>query len=97
SDVFVFSTTLEEGLGTVLLEALAAGLPIVATDVPACAEALDGGRWGALVPPADPAALAEALIARLQLPERNAPDECHSYLERFSPSQMITNYMAEAL
>ena len=55
SDVFVFSTTKEEGLGTVLIEALAAGLPVVASDVPACREALEGGKWGALVPAADAA------------------------------------------
>ncbi len=65
SDLFVFSTTPQEGLGSVLIEALAAGLPAVASDVPACRELLEGGRWGTLVPPADPAALADAMVAHL--------------------------------
>src|SRR5581483_4170091 len=93
SDVFVFSTTREEGLGTVLIEALAAGLPVVASDVPACAEALEGGRWGRLVPPGDSAALAAALIAHLQAKETET-DACSGYLERFSPPCMIASYVA---
>ncbi len=94
SDAFVFSTTREEGLGTVLIEALAAGLPIVASDVPACAEALDGGRWGTLVSPADPEALAAALIYILQQQKKITADECGVYLEQFTPSSMIAAYLA---
>jgi glycosyltransferase involved in cell wall biosynthesis len=94
SDVFVFSTTLEEGLGTVLIEALAAGLPVVASDVPACHETLAGGRWGTLVPPADPEALATALIASFQAPSVVAPNERGEYLQQFSPARMIAAYVA---
>ena len=94
SDVFVFSTTREEGLGTVLIEALAAGLPVVASDVPACCEALDEGRWGTLVPPADPEALAAALVASLQQREKITAHECGGYLEQFSPSSMVAAYLA---
>jgi glycosyltransferase involved in cell wall biosynthesis len=97
SDVFVFSTTREEGLGTVLIEALAAGLPVVASDVPACSEALDGGRWGTLVSPADPEALAAALIPILQQQKKITADECGGYLEQFSPSSMIAAYLAATL
>lgn len=61
ADLFVFSTTEQEGLGSVLLEALAAGLPIIASDVPACREILDEGKWGVLVKAGDPEALAEAI------------------------------------
>jgi glycosyltransferase involved in cell wall biosynthesis len=96
SDVFVFSTTKEEGLGTVLIEALAAGLPIVASDVPACAEALAGGRWGKLVPPADPEALAAALIASLQTRTCPEASERNDYLQQFSPASMIAAYVAAA-
>jgi glycosyltransferase involved in cell wall biosynthesis len=94
SDVFVFSTTREEGLGTVLIEALAAGLPVVASDVPACREALAEGRWGTLVPPADPGALAAALIASLQTQAMIQAPECSNYLQQFSPSRMIAAYVA---
>jgi glycosyltransferase involved in cell wall biosynthesis len=94
SDVFVFSTTREEGLGTVLIEALAAGLPVVASDVPACHEALAGGRWGTLVSPADPGALAAALIASLQTRTVVGSNERSEYLQQFSPSRMIAAYVA---
>ena len=51
SDIFAFSTTEDEGFGIVLIEAMAAGLPIIASDVPACREVLDNGNAGILVPP----------------------------------------------
>jgi glycosyltransferase involved in cell wall biosynthesis len=96
SDIFVFSTTAAEGLGTVLIEALAAGLPVVASDVPACREALASGHWGTLVTPADPAALAAALITRLQTPIAVDAIAQSDYLEQFSPPGMIAAYLAAA-
>jgi glycosyltransferase involved in cell wall biosynthesis len=60
-DLFAFATTTKEGFGIALIEALAAGLPVVATDVPACREVLRGGQLGELVPPRDSNALAAAL------------------------------------
>ena len=53
-----------EGLPTILIEAAAAGLPLVATDVPGCREVVRQERNGLLVPPRDAVALAQAL-ARL--------------------------------
>jgi glycosyltransferase involved in cell wall biosynthesis len=50
-----------EGLPKSLLEAMAAGLPCVTTDVPGCREAVRHGDNGLLVPPRDAAALGEAL------------------------------------
>src|SRR5262249_30026781 len=57
ADVFVQSSD-KEGMPLVLLEAMAAGLPIVATDVPGCRELVAG--VGMLAAP-DPGALAEVL------------------------------------
>jgi glycosyltransferase involved in cell wall biosynthesis len=61
-DVFVFSAKPDEGLGVALLEAMAAGVPIVATRVPACEEVLDDGRLGFLVEPGDEQAMADAIL-----------------------------------
>ena len=60
SDGFVLPSH-EEGFSNALLEAMAAGLLIVATDVGGNSEALEDGRLGTLVPPRDPAALARAI------------------------------------
>ena len=60
-DLFAFSTTPSEGLGIALIEAMAAGVPVIASDVGACREVLDGGDLGLLVPPRDPGALADAI------------------------------------
>jgi glycosyltransferase involved in cell wall biosynthesis len=50
-----------EGMSNAVLEYLAAGRPVVATDVGANARLLEGGEFGLLVPPGEPAALADAI------------------------------------
>jgi glycosyltransferase involved in cell wall biosynthesis len=55
-----------EGLGTSLLDAMAFGLPVVATAAGGIPEAVEDGTTGCLVPPGDPGALAEALAALLR-------------------------------
>lgn len=60
--------SLGEGMPTVLLEAAACGRAIVATDVPGCREVVQDGVNGLLVPPNDPAALAQALACLLDDP-----------------------------
>jgi glycosyltransferase involved in cell wall biosynthesis len=61
-----------EGLPTILIEAAAAGLPLVATDVPGCREVVQPGVNGLLVPPRDAAALASALRALIDSPALRA-------------------------
>ena len=60
ADAFAFPSV-KEGFGLVVLEALAAGLPVVASDIPVFAEYLRDGENALLVPPGDAAALAGAL------------------------------------
>jgi glycosyltransferase involved in cell wall biosynthesis len=59
-----------EGFPYALLEAAAMSLPVVATAVPGCVDAVVAGRTGALVPPRDAAALGGALAAYLDDPVR---------------------------
>jgi glycosyltransferase involved in cell wall biosynthesis len=54
--------SLTEGVPAVVLEALASGTPVVGTDVGGVSAALEGGRAGVLVPPADRDALVAALL-----------------------------------
>jgi glycosyltransferase involved in cell wall biosynthesis len=68
-DVFCISSTYE-GTPLTLFEAMAAGKAIVSTAVDGCREVLEDGVTGRLVPPRDPAALAEAIGALLADPAR---------------------------
>lgn len=58
-----------EGAGYVLIEAMAASLPVVATRLDCITEYVDEGKTGSLVPPADAPALAEALLNLIRDPE----------------------------
>ena len=64
-DLFVLPSH-EEGSSNALLEALAAGLPVVATDVGGNREALQDGRFGVLVSPRDPEDLASGIQKLVQ-------------------------------
>ena len=67
ADLFV-SASRWEGASNALLEALAAGLPLVATDCPTGnKEILSGGRYGLVAPVNDPARLADAIAAELEI------------------------------
>jgi glycosyltransferase involved in cell wall biosynthesis len=70
-DVFCLAS-LHEGRPVALMEALALGLPAVATDVGGIREVVEPDREGILVPPERPEALAAALVAILTDPERRA-------------------------
>jgi len=67
-DVFVISS-LYEGLGRSLTEAMAAGRPVVATAVNGVPDLVEPGSTGLLAPPADPAALAECVSWLLDHPD----------------------------
>ena len=65
ADVYCAPNTGGESFGIVLVEAMAAGTPVVASNLDAFRRVLADGRAGCLVPVEDPMALADALIAVL--------------------------------
>lgn len=87
ADVVVFPSRWE-GMSIGLLEAMACGRSIVATDVPGATEAL-GDVSGPLVPPEDPDALAAAIATKLQDPGR-AASEGRAARERVEQSFPLT-------
>jgi glycosyltransferase involved in cell wall biosynthesis len=67
-DMFAFAS-ISEGFGIVLLEAMAIGLPVVASDIYPVNHIVVGGETGLLANPAEPEAFAAALIDLLENPE----------------------------
>lgn len=61
-DALVLATTTQEAFGRVIIEAQAAGVPVVATSVGGVVDIIDDRVTGLLVPPADPQAMADALL-----------------------------------
>jgi phosphatidyl-myo-inositol alpha-mannosyltransferase len=72
ADLFVAPARGGESFGIVLLEALAAGTPVVASDLPAFRAVLDDGRAGMLVPPGSSEALAAGIVRALGDPAGTA-------------------------
>lgn len=95
-DLFVLPSV-KEGLPYAIMEAMAAGLPIVASRVGGIPDLITDGESGVLLPPGDPAALAAALGALLEGPERrhNLGDAARRDAERrFSIEAMVRNTAA---
>jgi glycosyltransferase involved in cell wall biosynthesis len=90
-DLFVLPSVLE-GLCTTLFDAMLRGVPIVASDTGGVTEALAAGRYGALVPPADPRALADRIVAILRdkASQRAMTDGAADWVRsRFSVDKMV--------
>ena len=67
-EAFVSPAVGQESFGIALVEAMAAGVPVVATDIPGYREVVSHGIEGLLVPPRDPEALAAGLVRVLTEP-----------------------------
>lgn len=90
-DVFAFPS-LFEGLCLAVIEAQAAGVPVVATPVGGIRETVVPGETGVLVPPRDPAALATAIVRLLEdryEAGRLAQEARRRALDRYAVGQMV--------
>jgi glycosyltransferase involved in cell wall biosynthesis len=94
--VFCLSSHME-GLGTSLLDAMAFGVPVVATAAGGIPEAVADGITGRLAPPRDPDALATALLQALEDPARRAAwgrAGRQRFEERFTDDRMVDSTLA---
>jgi len=95
-DVFALAS-LWEGFGLVFAEAMAASKPVVATNVSAIPEVVVDGETGILVPPANPPALAQALIRLCQDPaerRRLGRNGYHRVRMHFTADRMVDETIA---
>ena len=95
-DVFAFPS-LFEGLCLAVIEAQAAGIPVVATPVGGIRETVVDGETGLLVPPRDPAALAAAVCRLLDdqaLADRFAAEANRRVRARYSVERMVEATLA---
>lgn len=93
-DIFVLSS-ISEGLPLAMLEAMAAGKPVVVTRCGGPEEVIEDGRTGLLVPPADPETLAARICGLIANPELAANLGLRArarVLSEFSLEQMIRQY-----
>ena len=96
-DVFVL-TSLNEGTPVSLIEAMAAGVPVIASAVGGVPDVIDDGVTGVLIPPGEPEALASAIVDAVTLRDRAfqmAGRARLSVRERFDSARLIQD--AEAM
>lgn len=94
-DVAVLSSKDHEGCSNSLLEAMALGKPVVATDIGGNKELVIAGETGLLVASGDPVALAEGVLSLLNAPERARQIGVKGRamaLSRFSQERMVADY-----
>ncbi len=93
-DVFVLPS-LAEGISNTILEAMATGLPVVATHVGGNVELVDDGVTGRLIPSAQPEHMADALLDDFRDPRQAARFGRAARLaaeRRFSIDKMVADY-----
>ncbi|MHB2148718.1 glycosyltransferase [Calditrichota bacterium LG25] len=93
-DVFALSSY-KEGLGTSVLDALACGLPVVASRAGGIVEMIEDEKNGLLVPPRDEQALASALLRLLQdeALRKRLSRNARPSVEKFSFNRMVDKHI----
>ena len=92
SDIFVCPSLWEEAFGLANIEAIASGLPVIASGVGGIPEVIEDGETGLLVQPGDAQSLAEQMESLGDQPERvRKLGEAgrRRVLERFSMDRMV--------
>ncbi len=95
-DCFVLHS-LAEGVSNTILEAMATGLPVVATRVGGNPELVEDGATGQLVPSADSEAMAMAILGYFDDPataRRHARAARQATVQRFSLDRMVRDYLS---
>jgi len=90
----VVNCSRNEGTPVALIEALTAGRPVVATRVGGTPDVLRGGELGRLVPPADPAALAQGIletVRHLDACRVRAAETRAAVLSKYSTDRLIAD------
>ncbi len=96
ADVFVLPSY-TEGLPNALLEAMAAGVPVVTTDVPGCRDLVHHRETGLIVPPRDARALARAIESTLRQKSQArhmAQNARRRVLDEFTFDRCVDRYLA---
>ena len=98
-DIFVLPSTCREAFGMVMIEAMAMGKPVIATNVGGIPEVIDNGINGILVPPGNADAIADAIARYIFNSEfsKKVAAEGRNKVEREFSDKVIGNHFEKVL